>query len=566
MSDTNKIEIHKEAKLEIQKEYNNVEEVINDLKEKLKYMPQINSEDEIPSSLEFKDMDKALYLFADAVANNKKIIFIHDSDMDGLGTYTIAWFFFKNFFKYDNLELYITNRKEGYGFLPLHVDKYPGDLYITADNGITAKPAIQAAVQHGANVIITDHHQIDPDQWPLWEEEYKDKVAVVDPWRPDDEFPYKDITGTAVFWFFLKGIAERYQLKADMYHEFLPELAITTISDVMPIDRHLSRFFVKDFLENQKYLRTNRQYFKTYLQYKNQEPNAEDLAFTFVPPMNATQRITKADDGANFLIQEDSEMSSKWMEYINKLNDIRKERQQKLLDYIEKTFYQDYIKDKKFIMIPGKFHKEYSGVLGIIAGRLAEKYRAPTIVLNYNEDSKSYSGSGRSVGSINILDIFRNEKIQDMITHVGGHTAALGIGIKEEYLDEFHKIILEEVQKIPEEDFLPIIRSTGYVDIKKLDIDWYWKLKELEPFGHQFPRPTFTSKVIIKKVNIIGKQKNHCTMVVTDSTGSLEFKALWFFHDFEPQIGKEYEIVYQPDLDSYRGQEKLALRVIKVLD
>jgi single-stranded-DNA-specific exonuclease len=546
------------------REFNEIKEIETILEEKLKKFPQINSIDEIPDPLLFKDMEKAVNIFIDAVANNQRICFILDSDMDGLGCYTQTWFFFKNYFPYTNLIMTITNRKEGYGFLPLHVDKFPADLYITADNGITAKPAIEAAKVAGAKVIINDHHLHDPEVWPLGAD------AVIDPHQPECKFPYKEISGSVVLWFFFKAIADKYRLDMDNYNEFLGELALTTLSDVMPIDRHLNRFFVTDFLVNQKIKESPRAYAKTFITNKNENPTAEDISFGFTPLINATQRVTKADDGANFLIQEDENASQQWFEYLNNINDIRKERQQKLLDYIEYR-YKDFLPKKgqngardslDFICIPGQFHKEYKGVLGIIAGRLAEKYKKPTIVLNLNEETGDYSGSGRSIGDINILGMFRDNDINPLIKNVGGHKVALGITVHKDNFNEFYKIILEKASKIDYELFKPKISTMGYIDINKIDIDLYHKLQKFEPFGEKFPRPAFTTKVTVKSTNLIGKQKNHLTLNVQDEKGMLTFKALWFFHDYEPRSGEEYYLTFKPDIDNFRGQEKLSLRVI----
>ena len=546
--------------------FEDITEVENILQRKLDAQPQITSQDEIPDPLLFKDMGKAVDIFAEAVAGNKKICFVLDSDMDGLGCYTQTWFFFKKYFPYSNLTMTITNRKEGYGFLPLHIDKFPADLYITADNGITAKPAVDAAKAIGAKVIINDHHLHDPEVWPLGAD------AVVDPHQPGCDFPYKEISGSVVLWFFFKAIADRYHLDIDSYNEFLGELALTTLSDVMPVDRHLNRFFVTDYLVNKKIKDSSRAYAQTFLETKNTDPTAEDISFGFTPLINATQRITKADDGANFLIQEEAGASQQWFEYLNGINDIRKERQQKLLDYIEYR-YKDFLPRKgtngardnlDFICIPGNFHKEYKGVLGIIAGRLAEKYKKPCIVLNLNETAGTYSGSGRSVGDINILGMFRDDDINHLIENVGGHKVALGITVKKENFDEFYRIIVGKAAQISSDLFKPKISSMGYMDINKIDIDLYHRLQKFEPFGEKFPRPAFTTRVLIKSTNLIGKQKNHMTMVVQDVNQMLSFKALWFFHDSVPDAGEEYYLTFKPDIDTFRGAEKLSLRVLGV--
>ncbi len=544
--------------------FEDIADIENILQKKLDAQPQITSIEEMPDPLLFKDMEKAVDIFAEAVAGNKKICFVLDSDMDGLGCYTQTWFFFKKYFPYGNLTMTITNRKEGYGFLPLHVDKFPADLYITADNGITAKPAVDAAKAIGAKVIINDHHLHDPEVWPLGAD------AVIDPHQPDCQFPYKEVSGSVVLWYFFKAIANKYRLDIDSYNEFLGELALTTLSDVMPVDRHLNRFFVTDYLVNQKIKQSPRAYAKTFLETKNTDPTAEDISFGFTPLINATQRITKADDGANFLIQEEAGQSQQWFEYLNGINDIRKERQQKLLDYIEYR-YKDYLPRKgvggardnlDFICIPGNFHKEYKGVLGIIAGRLAEKYKKPCIVLNLNEESGIYSGSGRSVGDINILGMFRDDDIKPLIEHVGGHKVALGIGVHKDNFDEFYKIIVGKAAGISADLFKPKVSSMGYMDINKIDIDLYHRLQKFEPFGEKFPRPALTTRVLIKSTNLIGKQKNHMTMVVQDVNKMLTFKALWFFHDSVPDAGEEYYLTFKPDIDTFRGSEKLSLRVL----
>jgi len=547
------------------RQFNNVEEVAAVLQKKLDNHFQITSHEEIPSPMLLKNMDKALKLFFEAIKEHKKIVIITDSDMDGLGTFLVQWKFFEEIYNYDNVEIHITNRNEGYGFLPIHVDRYPADLYITSDNGITASEAIEAADKINAKVIITDHHQIDPEKWPLYTKE--EMFTVIDPWIPGDEYPDKTISGSLVTWLFYKAIANKLDIKKDVYHNFLAEMAITTISDVMPIDRGFSRFVVKDFLVNKKFNNSDRQYIKSFLELKNNQPNAEDIAFAFVPMMNATQRITTAEHAASYLLADEEKLSHEWLNYISQLNEIRKERQQALMSYIEKN-YKEYLPNAtnnlKIIIIPGKFHDQYKGVLGIIAGRLAEKYRVPAVVMNYSESKDLYSGSGRSVGDINILDLFRNEDLKPAIHHLGGHKQALGIGIHKEQFDMFYNKLKELSSLIPEDKFLPIVKTSGYIDLKDLNIDWYKRLEDFEPFGHMFPRPNFISEVIITKVTKIGKMKNHMIVEVRDTNKNLIFKGLWFFHEFEPVVNNKYYMVYKLDIDSYKGSESLSLRVINM--
>lgn len=536
-----------ENQLENLKVFNDPEDLAKLLNEELEKHPQVSSLDEFPNPYDLHDMEKAVDLFTKAVSNNEKIKFIIDSDMDGLGCYTLWYNFFKHF-PYSNIELLITDRKKGYGFIPEYVDE-DSKLYITSDNGITSIEGTKAAHEKGAKVIICDHHQ--PDE--------KDGLppadAIVDPYHPEDTFPYKDISGTFVLWFFIKALVEKYQININPYEEFLPEIALTTLSDVMPINKHINRFVVKDFVD--KFCAdeiSHREYLNTFKELVNSNPTAESFSFGLTPMINATQRMTKADHGAMFLIAPDRESSHKWFEYIKGLNNARKERQQNLLSYIEK-YYKEYI-NQPFIVIPGKFQKEYKGVLGIISGRLAETNNKPCIVLNYNEETKEYTGSGRSIGELNILDVLRDNPY---IKNVGGHKQALGITIEEDKFNDFFIRLQEDIQKVPQEILKPPKKIFGYIPLNKLNWDFFEELNKFEPFGHRFKKPVFATRGIIKSASLMGKQRNHLKFILTDKKGFVKFDGVKFFETKVPEVGKEYIVYFTIDKDDYKGGENIKL-------
>jgi len=474
--------------------------------------------------------------------------------MDGLGCY-LLWYNFFTYFPYQNIELLITDRKKDYGFIPFYIDENTG-LYITSDNGIASNEAVEKAHGKGASVIICDHHQ------PDLEKGLPKADAIIDPYQPGDEFPYKDISYTFVLWFFLKALAENFQIKLNMFQEFLPEIALTTLSDVMPLNNPLNRFVVKTFID--KFCNSNschREYLNTFRKFVEDNPTAETFSFKFTPVLNATQRLTKADHGALFLIADNSKKSEEWFNYLQSLNDARKERQQKLQIYIEK-YYKDYLK-YPFIIIPGKFQQEYKGVLGIIAGRLAEKYRKPAIVLNYNEKDDTFSGSGRSVGELNILDILRDNK---HIVNVGGHKAALGVTVKKEEFNDFFIELQQNMKEVPEEIIRPKKLPLGFIPLNKLNIDFYNVIKEFEPFGHRFEKPTFTTRGIIKKTRLVGKQKNHLTLAITDKNNIVKFNAMQFFTTEVPEKGKEYMIYFKIGLDMQQRDIQLQVTYMEEIN
>jgi len=537
------------------KQENKVITSIEDIEEILKnklHQDQIDSVDQFPDPFELKNMQIAVDYFIEAVSNNKKIKCICDSDCDGLGTYTLFWNFFSKYFKYQYVEFIITDRKQGYGFLPAHVTEGVG-LYITADNGITSVEATKKAREMGAKVIITDHHQ------PDLELGLPDTPAIVDPHIPEDTFKYKDISGTFVLWFFLKAVSTKLGLDIDLFKEFLPELGLTTISDVMPIDRHLNRFVVKELTTGVQKNSIERIYFKTFREYVSDAPTAEDIAFNLTPMINATQRITKADHGALFMIQETEEKSLEWFNYLKQVNNTRKKIQNDLFEYVEKHYKQYF--DKDFIIIPGRFHKEYKSVAGIVASKLVEKYNKPAIVFNFNPDTQEYSGSGRTAGKINILEILRDNKY---VKQVGGHKQALGITVTLENFDNFYKELLDKSAKIPKEMFKSDIETIGFIPFNYLDISLYDALKEFEPFGKDYERPVFKTSAIIKKAKLVGKDKNHLSLELSDKNNLINFKAMKFFTSEIPAINEERIIYFKLGEDTFGRERKLMLNVVSI--
>jgi len=516
------------------------------------------------------DLETGVNLLYENIINNKKIKLIHDSDADGLGTATLSYRFFKDFIPY-GVKIDITDRKQGYGFLPSHVDGY--DLYITADNGITSFDACEEVRKQGSKVIITDHHQ--PEKI---DGEYKlpEADALIDPYKPGDPFEFKDISGTVVYFIFLYKLLKKFKLDNKLnewYQKAIDLLAITTLSDVMPLNISINRFLVKDFIDNH-FENSWAQYLKLFKNI-NSDPVASDFSFTLIPALNATQRMASPIHGFNYLIQEKPEEAQKWMDYLFSLNENRKKVQQELLDYIER-YYKDWIKDKKFILIPGKFKKEYDGVLGIIAGRLAEKYKRPCIVCNIKSDG-NYAGSGRTTGEINILNILREirEENPEIITHLGGHFGALGVGFKPEHLEILFLKLQEKANEIPDDKFVSKMKADFYININQVqiwDLDIYNYLMKWEPFGHKFKKPLFKTRCYIKSNRIIGKSKNHMTLQLTDDKGIPDIKALWFFHDSSKEQElvncinqkKPVEIIWQPEIDEYKNQKKLSIRVLDV--
>jgi single-stranded DNA-specific DHH superfamily exonuclease len=187
-----------------------------------------------------------------------------------------------------------------------------------------------------------------------------------------------------------------------------------------------------------------------------------------------------------------------------------------------------------------------------------------------------YSGSGRSVGDINILEILKELQEKGLVKNVGGHKGALGIDIEKNKLNDFYielmKIINDE-NRFPESKFIDKKKPNFYISFSNLtifDIDLYKHLEKWEPFGHRFPKPNFATIGKISSLRQIGKNKNHALINITDENNLVFMKGMWFFYDeniFKNlKTDKEYIIIWIPDIDNWGGQEKLSLRILTILD
>jgi len=495
-----------------------------------------------------------------AINNNERILFVHDSDADGLGTYMLSIIFFHKFFHYPNIEIMITDRHNGYGFVNKYIDDRIDNLphlIITADNGITSIPACLRAKELGIDVIITDHHQVDSKRG-------LPHAIVIDPHQEACSFEFTEINGTFVYWYFLSAIAEVANTPIDMRYEFLPELCLTTISDVMPLTG-INRFVVKEGLK--VFGTHHRVWTQTFFRVFNKpEVTAEDLAFNLIPAINVTSRLTNAEESAMFLTREVPHESDTWLQYIKSLNDVRKSKQEDMMTQIT-SFYGSWL-DRAFILIPGENFEK--GILGPTAGRLAQTYKKPVIVLSKNQAGTIYSGSGRSTGSINLLGLVKDNPyvISD---RTGGHKAACGVSFLAENLENFFLQLEKDTLALHPDLYIDVTREPfGFMRLRDIDFQLLQAMNNYQPFGQKFQKPSFVTKGKFTKVGKMGKEKNHYSVEIEDGLGC-KLRAVWFFFTSDLQKNMNYTFKFTINKDDFNNKDPEAIvlhieEIIGVLD
>lgn len=425
---------------------------------------------DIPPPSLLKDATKSAERIKNAINNGENISLIGDYDVDGMIATTIVTDFFKQI-GYP-LDAIVPDRfTDGYGLSKSAIDKlHDPKVVITVDNGIAAVNASKYCKEKGIDLIITDHHKVGG--------ELPNAYSIVNPKQDDCNYPFDDICGAFVAWLFCAEIKRVLNIDVNL-SKYIPLVAITTISDIMPlinINRAVVKQGLKQFKDSKidsiKYL---------YEKIGKESLLSDDIAFFIAPRLNSSGRLRHGQITVDFLLADSSSLDIKFNE-INEINNERKEIELEIVDSILKE--ADDFGDKSFIIASSENWHE--GVIGIVASKIATAYKKPTLILNKNGDI--YKGSGRSYGDIDIYSILL--KYREFFLKFGGHKSAVGLSIDIKKFDEFKTTI--------EHEDIETIESSGNdvveVEIADINMDMLRLINKYEPYGNANIKPSLLLK------------------------------------------------------------------------
>ena len=516
------------------------------------------------------DMDKAVDLIIKTMQEGGEIRIFGDYDQDGIAS--VMTLMDGMLFYYDNISYDIPHRvDEGYGISSKMSDKAIEDgvsLVITCDNGITGFEQIDNLRANNINVIVTDHHQIEKKENDEWVEQVLPKAnAVINPKRLDSNYPFDDLCGAGVSFKLMQGLYQK--LDGDMYYLYslLEYVAMGTVCDVVSlIDEN--RIFVIEGLKRLN--QTEKIGIKALLDEAGWEKEVDEYTLGFIlgPLMNTTGRLKSAKMAIDLLIEEDiDDIYDKARELV-KLNNERKSLTEsaykRACEIIEENSYD---KDDVIVVYDENFNES---ICGIVAGRIKEKYYRPTIVLTKSKDENIAKGSGRSIEAYNIYEEILPFK--DKLASFGGHPMACGLSIEITNIDEFRKF-LNKNSKLTAKEKEKSINVDSQINISNLSLEFAESLLKLKPFGKENEKPLFANKdVSIASLSMIGKDKN--TMRLSLFQNGSYYNAIKFGAEKEFQylkdkfngqiVGQKIDIVYYPDINEFRGQRSLQLKLIDI--
>ncbi len=522
--------------------------------------PKLNNLMPNPSVL--KDMDKAVKRITQAITSHQHIGIIGDYDVDG-ATSTALMRMFLNYQGTDTL-IHIPSRDEGYGPSRQAIDEFSAqgiDLVLTLDCGTTSFDALEyASYDKQLDVIVLDHHEAETKLPKVY--------AVVNPKRLDDEndYPYlKYMAACGVV--FMTIVAINRELRNLQYYndghpepdlkKWLDIVALGTVCDVVPL-QGLNRAYVTQGL---KVMARRENIGLTALMDKaglEQAPKAFHLGYVLGPRINACGRVGDADFGNRLLCCNSVSEAEFLVEQLHQFNTERKDIENYvLMQAIEQLEGTPQTYPMAFVY-GNDWHQ---GVIGIVAGRLKERYNVPAFVMSIEKDE--VKGSARSIPEVDLGALIISAKDKGVLTKGGGHTLAAGFSLEENKIEDFRQFVGEYViSRAGEEKVLPTKQIDAILDLGGVNDELAEYLEKLEPFGQGNPEPLLMIKGIrIIKPAAMGIGHIRC-ILFSDNGDSLKAVA---FRVGDNEIGytlmnptkQKYDICGTLKFDRWNGRQNL---------
>jgi single-stranded-DNA-specific exonuclease len=507
-----------------------------------------------------KDMDRAIPLIIKTVEGQEPLTIYGDYDADGLTATALLVHLFTRLGV--PVSYYIPNRlTEGYGLNETavrHLGAKNRGLLITVDCGISNMEEVALLQSMGTKVIVTDHHQV-PNG-------FEPGCPVINPHRPDCPFPFKMLSGVGLAFFL--AVALRSELRKKGWfrtrpepdlREYLDLVALGTVADMVPL-LDQNRILVSSGLARlQRSLWPGVKALGETSDLGNRASiGTEDLSFRLAPRLNACGRMGDAETGIRALITHDPVEARTLSCRLNELNGRRQSIERSILEEIEEGILSsaDPERQRAFVFAGKGWHR---GVLGIVASKIAEKYRRPTVVLDIKDGLAA--GSARSIPG---FDLYRAVSgLRHLLRKFGGHTFAAGLSLDVSRVREFSRE-LESVarERIRPEDLIPAIDVDACVHPGDLTLQAVERLGSFGPFGTGNPEPVFyTSCMQVIEARQVGER--HVRFKLKKDGITLD--GIGFGLSGRVPAGcREINVIHTPEVSHWQGTKRVQLKVLDV--
>ncbi|HPP18844.1 MAG TPA: single-stranded-DNA-specific exonuclease RecJ [Candidatus Dojkabacteria bacterium] len=519
--------------------------------------------DNIPSFKYMHDSKSAGRIIADAVKEGKRIVIHGDFDADGICAVSILWeFLYKDVSKKLDIDVnvlpYIPSRVEqGYGLTESSLNdvlELDADLVITVDCGVRDRELVNRyRKEKGLEFVITDHHQ--PPDYLNDTLEY----SLVHPMYPGHEYPFKNVCGAYVAFLLVQAIKHELKMDEDISADTrgLDLVALATVTDLMllvEVNRTVVKYGIEQIIKGER-VGLNELIKVSGLNIS--DIDSYHLGYILGPRINAAGRIGSPIDAVKLLVSDNGQVCERIADILNETNF---ERQ-----YMTEAGFNEAVNiigestNEKILFVASEDWHE--GIVGLIAGKLNEKYHRPTLVGKRNGDG--VKGSARSIHGFNITEAL--SKCEKFLDRYGGHELAAGFTIKQGKEKEFSECIKKVAEDMITDDMLvKNLNIDLLVGSESINRELINELDKLKPFGYGNSKPliALTNLIVLKK-SIMGKLGNHMKLVCKGD--GIDLITLVFFNcngdSEEIDVNDIIDVVGDVGINSWNGHEDVQFLV-----
>jgi single-stranded-DNA-specific exonuclease len=520
------------------------------------------------------DMLPAVERLVEARDKQERITIYGDYDIDGL-TATTVLLDALNSFGFEHVTAFIPNRfTEGYGLTVDAIERIAekgADLILTVDCGSLSHKEITRAKELGVDVIVTDHHNVAPEQPPAiavinpkrllqdYPDEYEKYILKSDSKMAGKIYPFLDLPGVGVAFKLVQALQTKLPgLEPGQEKWLLDLVALGTVCDVVTlVDENRTHVFW-----GLKVLsRTRRAGLKALMAVAGVRPetvNARSLGFSLGPRMNAAGRLETAQYALDMLVATDPMEALQFARQLDEMNQNRRREQDEILK--EALVQAEELQDDPVLVVSSTGWNH--GIVGIVAAKLLERYQKPTFVLAEHGDEAK--GSARSYGDFSAADAIRAS--DDIITKGGGHKLAAGVTLPTANVEAFRKRVNDfyKSQKLANQAalLLPSADSDATLDeVTEALID---AIATLEPFGNGNPQPILrTESLTVFGVRRMGDSGQHVKLTLKSAEGhSIDLIAFNAPDHFFVEQGSSIVAWYAPELNEWQGRRSVEGRLL----
>lgn len=504
--------------------------------------------DDIESPFALLDMDKAAMRISQAIQDGEKIAVFGDYDVDGVTAAATMYIYLEASGAYVTVELPVRDG-DGYGLSQDVIGRFAQSgvtLLVTVDNGIAAFAEVQYASSLGIDTVICDHH-IPPDKLPP-------AVAVVDPLREGDNSAFKDLSGVGVALKLVSAV-EGCEVE-ELFDMFGGFAAIGTIADIMPLVGENRRIVCEGISRLRDADNIGLAALCEAAGIEIAALDSRKIAFGIAPRLNAAGRMGDAYESFSLLVTDDPDEAQRLALHLNDQNIERQQTERGIADMIEERISREpSIAEQPVIVVDGENY--HSGVIGIVASRLVEKYDRPAIVLTV--ENGECKGSGRSLKGFSLFDAL--SYCSQLLVKFGGHELAAGLSIKPENIGALRQRLNEYCEKIE----MPTreLEIDCVVCASELTLQSVAELARLEPFGNKNDSPVFAvENALIKDLKPLSDGR-HTRITLSLSDGEISLAMFSVSpEEFPFKVGARVDAAFS---SSIRDGKWLSLQALSVM-